>query len=1021
METKKADPFAHEEEDDKRTCDFTTLLLLSLKRKLYDKLKQGCFRLGYKPSEDLLIQKHIGKPMEGGDGSPSVEPSETSSLTDRTNSARSDVFYMCDGQWRSSDWQTLGVNTAARRQNSTTVARRRRVNVSPGKALDDNFEARVSAVSEFNVVQTFLPWLLPWILTLLTFLLIEKPSQHQLHKKRKERNLKIVRSEQYRSMHRRKNSGMKSILPAQGSSSLLLLATSLPTQDKRTSKDSARGVRSITKQCAAVAKVNRVPIRGLPQCPRLIMSPPSSPRMRTCASEEEPKSDVLSVSPKANKSSLKVDSLQPFKILSQSPKKIVIELERVEQLEGLLSKQFAQQDSKIEMTPSQEMDSDDVCCSDAPKLPERCLVKESRKTMEDMASEDTGIKDKRLNNTLRFGQSPKAKAIDILKAKKARDMELARSRESSIGTPKIHTTDREDISRETSDVEPMPDSVSSSVNEEFFIGHLETSLSSSDSYPLESDVSLSTRSSGVPAPSAQTLTLIRQNSRQIAPDLNDSFSSTMSPSDVSLSTRSSGVPAVSTQTLTLARQNSRHISPDLKDSFSSTISKWPSIDEEGSMDVEQFPVHTAPEKKIEAEREKQKQIQVERQVDTEQERQEKLDILKEMWNPQIKPSLPRKSISPFSAASQQEPEMPKPQRPIPTSVASPPDPPAKKPAYEESITEARKLPKRAPPPPPPPKSKEKKTSESAFNKPPPPSKSKGGAKGPAPPPPPPGKKRGGKGGSGIARAPTVIEMFQAVRKASKRKPSHRRHKSSKEHTDTKIQSEGSGGDAIIKELEKNSRYFAQIQSDVETHGPAIQKMIQDINSRKFESMTELNSFVKNIDTVLETFADETAVLRHFEWPQKYYTYREALALWLELKNRTDKCRHWTQGTRGISAELHKMKKYMELNIKRLDEVQRTLDAEVKKFSRNGIPWDSSVIQKVYDGTMCLLEKYMQIVYDEVGRTQSKSTLREKNVQYLTETINLTFKIHQFVGGLTESCTSLFEKIAAFTRTLNTDL
>lgn len=981
METKKAEPFAHEEEEDKRTCDFTTLLLLSLKRKLYDRLKQGCFRLGYRPSTDLLLQKHISKVMEEGDGSQSVESSETSTVSE--NSARSDVFFMCDGQWRSNDWQSMGVNTVARRQQSTTVVRRRRMNVSPAKALDESFEARVSAVSEFNIVQTFLPWFLPWILTVLTFLLTERPSQHQLQKQRKEKNLKIVRSEQYRTKHRRRNSGMKAILPAQGSSSLLLLATSLPRQDKRTSKDSARGVRRITRQCAAVAKVNRMPIRGLPPCPRLIMSPSSSPRMRTCASEEEPKSDVQPVAPRENKKSVKVESLQPFKILSQSPKKIVIELEGVEQLEGLLSKQFAQQDAnKIEMlaTPSQEtMDSDDMCGSDAPDVRERCLVNCNRRMMDDTASEDMGIRDKRPINILKPDQSRKAQAIDILKAKKARNLELARSRESqcSVSTPKFHSTDREDNSREASDTEPMPDSVSSSVMEEFFSVQLEGTISNSSSSVLDSDVCISTQSSGVPSMSTQTMCLVRQNSRHIAADLNDSFSS-------------------------------------------STTTQWPSIEEDSSLDMDPHPVVKVPEKKIEVEAEKKKT-----NLDTlpeEIEKQERLDKLKEMMNPEIKPSVPRKSFSPFSAACPMEPVMPKPQRPLPTSLAAPPNPPPRKPAYEESITEPRKLPKRAPPPPPPPKPKEKKVLETAFKKPPPPSKGKGGARVAAPPPPPPGKKKGGKGGSGIVRAPKVIEMFQAVRKATKGRPSHRRHKTSKDAQDTsKLQSSGSGGDAIIKELEKNSRYFAQIQSDVETHGPAIQKMIQDITSHKFESMAELNAFVKEIDNVLETFADETAVLRHFEWPHKYYTYREALALWAELKNRTDKCRHWVQGTRGISGELHRMKKYMELNIRRLDEVQRTLEAEVKKFIRNGIPWDSSVIQKVHDGTMCLLEKYMQIVYDEVSRTQSKPSHREKNVQYLTDTINLTFKIHQFVGGLTESCTSLFEKIAAFTRTLNTDL
>lgn len=111
-------------------------------------------------------------------------------------------------------------------------------------------------------------------------------------------------------------------------------------------------------------------------------------------------------------------------------------------------------------------------------------------------------------------------------------------------------------------------------------------------------------------------------------------------------------------------------------------------------------------------------------------------------------------------------------------------------------------------------------------------------------------------------------------------------------------------------------------------------------------MAELNAFVKKIDDLLETFEDETAVLKHFDWPQKYYVYREALALWSEFKTRTAKCRNWPMGNRETAAELHKMRKSMEMMIRRVDDVKRTIETDVKKFMRNGIPWDSHIIQKV---------------------------------------------------------------------------
>lgn len=187
----------------------------------------------------------------------------------------------------------------------------------------------------------------------------------------------------------------------------------------------SRVKRRITKQCAAVAKINRMPITGLPPHPRLIMTPPSSPRLRTSPSEEAAPVE-RSRSPTEKKIAPKVDDLQPFKILSQSPKKIVIELEGVEQLQGLLSKQFAEQEgNKIELVASPiegVKDSDTVCHTEASDTRERCLVNCSGRTMNDMASEDVGTKDKRQTLVSKPSLSRKAKAINILKAKKARDM-----------------------------------------------------------------------------------------------------------------------------------------------------------------------------------------------------------------------------------------------------------------------------------------------------------------------------------------------------------------------------------------------------------------------------------------------------------------------------------------------------------------------------------------------------------------------------------------------------------------------
>jgi len=108
-----------------------------------------------------------------------------------------------------------------------------------------------------------------------------------------------------------------------------------------------------------------------------------------------------------------------------------------------------------------------------------------------------------------------------------------------------------------------------------------------------------------------------------------------------------------------------------------------------------------------------------------------------------------------------------------------------------------------------------------------------GKAGPAPPPPAPGSK-GNKGkGDRIQRSAQVIKIFHDLRKKNKdTRSTHKRSKSSKSFG-SDLSHQGSGGDALIKELEMSSKYFAQIQSDVETHGPSINKMIQDIHSKKW--------------------------------------------------------------------------------------------------------------------------------------------------------------------------------------------
>ena len=250
-------------------------------------------------------------------------------------------------------------------------------------------------------------------------------------------------------------SGVRPILPSR-TSNMLLLAKSLPAQCRTSSKgtdvdaigwrainvcqrmcvlsvaDGKQTSRKISVQCAGVARVSRMPVTGLPPRPRLIMTPPSSPRENLLEGDDDrpPKaqSSPATPAPASNEFLIRPES---FKILSQSPKKVVIEVEHADQLEGLgglLSQHFALRESPLSdpvTTPTQDQrDSSDASESVYFKR-EPCVVTCRGRSLDDMATRDErGIDAHQQEDEQKLSKSlpsRRAQAINILKAKKEKE------------------------------------------------------------------------------------------------------------------------------------------------------------------------------------------------------------------------------------------------------------------------------------------------------------------------------------------------------------------------------------------------------------------------------------------------------------------------------------------------------------------------------------------------------------------------------------------------------------------------
>ncbi|XP_042457502.1 protein CHUP1, chloroplastic-like isoform X1 [Zingiber officinale] len=138
------------------------------------------------------------------------------------------------------------------------------------------------------------------------------------------------------------------------------------------------------------------------------------------------------------------------------------------------------------------------------------------------------------------------------------------------------------------------------------------------------------------------------------------------------------------------------------------------------------------------------------------------------------------------------------------------------------------------------------------------SPSKGASHGPPPlPPPPPPLPHSASGRATVGKASALVQLY---------------------HSLTKQGSASNGGSAspfsgfahrgIVGELQHRSAHLLAIKADVETKGPLIKHLIQKVLWSSFTSMEDVLAFVDWLDGELSTLADERAVLKHFDWPEK---------------------------------------------------------------------------------------------------------------------------------------------------------
>lgn len=321
------------------------------------------------------------------------------------------------------------------------------------------------------------------------------------------------------------------------------------------------------------------------------------------------------------------------------------------------------------------------------------------------------------------------------------------------------------------------------------------------------------------------------------------------------------------------------------------------------------------------------------------------------------------------------------------------------------LTEIEKRAPRVPKPPPQPSKGSSTTAKSGANistgpgglpppPPPPPGAPPPPPGGPPRPPPPPGSlSKGTGGGTGVHRAPELVELYQSLMKRESKKDPASMASSG---TSAAV---ADARNNMIGEIANKSTFMLAVKADVETQGDFVQSLASEVRSASFTDIEDLVSFVNWLDEELSFLVDERAVLKHFDWPEgKADALREAAFEYQDLMKLERQVTNFVDDPKlPCEAALKKMYSLLEKVEQSVYALLRTRDMAMSRYRDFGIPvdWlsDSGVVGKIKLSCVQLARKYMKRVSTELDALSG--TEKEPNREFLLlQGVRFAFRVHQ---------------------------
>lgn len=272
-----------------------------------------------------------------------------------------------------------------------------------------------------------------------------------------------------------------------------------------------------------------------------------------------------------------------------------------------------------------------------------------------------------------------------------------------------------------------------------------------------------------------------------------------------------------------------------------------------------------------------------------------------------------------------------------------------------------------------------------------------------PPPPPPPPMRPLARAASAPKTPAIVQFYHSLRKQEEKREIQYKPAVTSAHS------------SIVGEIQNRSTHLLAIKTDVETKGDFINGLIQKVLALAYIDIEDVLKFVDWLDAELSTLADERAVLKHFNWPErKADAIREAAIEYRGLKLLESEISSFKDDT-NIPCEtaLKKMAILLDKSERGIGRLIKLRNSVLRSYQDWKIPtnWmlDSGVVSKIKQASMKLAKMYMRrvIMELELGRNAD----RESNQEALVlQGVHFAYRAHQFAGGLDSETLCAFEEI-----------